>query len=547
MRDESGLPIGVHSDRIAAIVREAPIADAGAPIMACTNQTVRFDGSNSSDADGAVNAFSWNFGDGSSGGGERPTHVFERAGSYTVVLTITGDARGACGALDTAETTVTVVESPRIEIVGPDRAAAATPIDFEAALVGAGDTGGASFDWDFGDGATATGPSVAHAFAEPGVQTVTLRAVLPGANEGCGTIETRRLVTVNAPPAPVVDVPDRVAAGGLVLLDASTSNDPDGAITGFEWDFGDGATATGVQAQHRYARPGTYEVRLAATDDAGVGNSRVVVTRTVEVTPAPVADLTAPLPLCPGVPHAWAVAENASDLKATWLFGDGVAMEGPKADFTFDKPGVFPVAVTLDDGGGLNSSRRTEEVYVRVNRAPTAQAGPDRIVCPGEPVAFDAGLSADSDGALTGWRWRFSDGVVLEGAQVERTFDTPGAHSVELTVTDDSGSACAIGIDDAALLVNAPPSVDAGPDRDTPVGAANDTLLFDAGASSDPDGQGVRVTWDFGDGNTAANATTRHRYAAPGEYTVRVEARDTTGLACGVATDTAVVRARARE
>ena len=81
VRDESGLPIGVHSDRVAAVVREAPIADAGAPIMACTNQTVRFDGSNSTDADGAVNAFSWNFGDASSGGGERPTHVYERPGS----------------------------------------------------------------------------------------------------------------------------------------------------------------------------------------------------------------------------------------------------------------------------------------------------------------------------------------------------------------------------------------------------------------------------------------------------------------------------------
>jgi len=78
-------------------------------------------------------------------------------------------------------------------------------------------------------------------------------------------------------------------------------------------------------------------------------------------------------------------------------------------------------------------------------------------------------------------------------------------------------------------------------------GNANDTLLFDAGAASDPDGQGVRVTWDFGDGTTAANAVTRHRYAAPGEYTVRVEARDTTGLACGVASDTATVRAYARE
>ena len=89
--------------------------------------------------------------------------------------------------------------------------------------------------------------------------------------------------------------------------------------------------------------------------------------------------------------------------------------------------------------------------------------------------------------------------------------------------------------------------VDAGPDRTTPVGAANDTLLFDASGASDPDGQGVRVTWDFGDGTTAANAAIRHRYAAPGDYTVRAEARDTTGLACGIASDTATVRAHARE
>jgi PKD repeat protein len=547
VEDESGLRIGVHSDRIAAVVREAPIADAGPAVAACTGQTVRLDGSGSSDADGAVNAFSWNFGDGTTGGGERPTHVFERPGTYTVTLTIAGDARGACGALDTDETTVTVVEAPRVEIVGPDRAAAGAAVRFEAALAGDADVRGAEFSWDFGDGATGSGPTVEHAFAEPGERTVTLRALLPGANEGCGTIETRRIVAVNASPEPVIGGPDRAAAGALVLFDASASTDPDGAITGFEWDLGDGTTARGVQTQHRFAAPGTYEVRLAATDDAGVGNSRVVTTRSIEVSPPPAADLAAPPALCPGVPHLWSVAENAADLKATWLFGDGVEVEGPEADHAFEKPGVFPVAVTLDDGGGLVSSRRTEEVYVRVNQAPVAIAGPDRVVCPGDSVAFDAGLSADLDGTLTGWRWTFSDGVVLEGQEVERSFDTPGPREVRLTVTDDSGSACAAGTDTARVLVNAPPTVDAGPDRDTPVGAANDTLVFDARAAADPDGQGVQVEWDFGDGTRASNAIVRHRFAGPGDYTVRVEARDTTGLACGVASDTATVHARARE
>ena len=184
VRDESGLPVGVHSDRIAAVVREAPIANAGPSLKACTNQTVRFDGSQSSDADGAVNAFSWNFGDGSSGGGERPTHVFERPGTYTVTLTITGDARGSCGALDTAETTVTVVEAPSIEIVGPDRVAAGADVTYDAALVGDLDVRGAEFTWDFGDGATATGPTVRHAFAEPGTHDVTLKRCCPAPTKG---------------------------------------------------------------------------------------------------------------------------------------------------------------------------------------------------------------------------------------------------------------------------------------------------------------------------------------------------------------------------
>ena len=104
---------------------------------------------------------------------------------------------------------------------------------------------------------------------------MTLSAQLPGANEGCGVIETRKRVEVNAPPVPAIAAPERIAAGAAVLFDASASSDPDGAITGFDWDWGDGSTRERRAGAAPLRGAGSYTVRLATTDDAGVGNSRV--------------------------------------------------------------------------------------------------------------------------------------------------------------------------------------------------------------------------------------------------------------------------------
>jgi len=543
VRDESGSPRGVHTDRIAVIVRESPIAQAGSDLVACTNETIRFDGSRSTDADGAVNLFSWNFGDGSTAGGAQPTHIYERAGEYTVVLTITGDSQEQCAAVDTDETRVTVLPAPELAIAGPGRVAAGVAATFSARVNGA-EPDGARLTWDLGDGTTAQGAQIEHVFAEPGERLIRLTAAFDDTGTPCSDIETALRVTVNAAPIAAPGADMAVAVGEEVLFDASASSDPDGVLTAYAWDFRDGTRATGVQARHRFAEPGTYDVRLAVTDDAGVANSTSEAVVTVTVNAAPVAGLALDGQLCPGRPHDWRVGSDAPTID--WTFGDSGTASGASAQHAFPEPGLFPVTVRMDDGRGLANSVREETIFARVNAPPTAAAGPDRVVCPGEPVIFEAEEASDLDGEIVGYEWVFSDGTVLRGQRIEHVFAATGPASVTLTVTDDSGSACATDRDTAAIRVNAAPIIDAGPDREVPVGAVHDIVGLSPAEATDPDGDGIRLAWDTGDGTTLPGAEVKHRYQEPGEYGVTLTAQDATGLACGMATDTAVIRARAR-
>lgn len=92
-------------------------------------------------------------------------------------------------------------------------------------------------------------------------------------------------------PAPPVTVPGGPSpaftatpgAGRLVAFDASATTD-DGSVVGYDWDFGDGASSTGVTTSHTFPGPGSYVVRLTVTDDSGLTGST---TRTVNLPGSP--------------------------------------------------------------------------------------------------------------------------------------------------------------------------------------------------------------------------------------------------------------------
>ena len=82
------------------VINALPTANAGVDFNAIVNKTVIFDGSRSYDPDGQIKSFVWDFGDGSSGWGIAPTHVYTASGTYIATLTVTDD-NGTANALIT--------------------------------------------------------------------------------------------------------------------------------------------------------------------------------------------------------------------------------------------------------------------------------------------------------------------------------------------------------------------------------------------------------------------------------------------------------------
>ncbi len=549
--DDSGLGNAVARDQIAVTVDQSPVAEAGPDLKVCANTETQFDGSKSWDADGVVNRFQWDFGDGGSSGGDKPRHTYRRPGTYRAQLTIEGDRVGQCDIRARDEVVVEVTPAPVPIIVAETAVPVGETVKFDGSSSYLDGGSVSSWTWDFGDGQTADGAVQEHRFAKHGTYRVALTVNSNAASEDCRQITAYHLITVNA--APIADAGEDIVVGANeeFILDGSGSSDPEGALSRHSWNLGNGETKDGVAIRHRFAESGRYEVKLTVTDTAGLANSSASDTITVIVHNGVTAILDAPDAVCVGENITMSAAQSASPdapiIGYRWGFGDGTTANAETVTKRYVTPGRYNVSVLVDDGMNRASSQRETSKIILVNQPPNAIAGRDRMVCPGVPVQFDATASSDPDGRISKYEWDFGDGKFKTGAQPEHTFDRPGTYNVTLRVTDDSGSSCSFRDDQMTVVVNAPPTADAGLDREVFVGGANDAEMFSAWRSFDPDGTDLAHVWEFGPDGQRSGERVSHTFSAPGDYEVRLTVSDGTGLSCGTASDTILVRARARE
>ena len=144
-----------------------------------------------------------------------------------------------------------------------------------------------SYDWDFGDSSSNSSlinPS--HTYNAPGSFIATLTVT---DDDGLTDSDTVNITVINQPP---VAVASAGATSGTAPLDvtfsSAGSNDPDGTIASYSWDFGDGGSSTGANPTHTYTTAGNFIVTLTVTDNLGGTDSAT--TDPIVVDPPPFSD-----------------------------------------------------------------------------------------------------------------------------------------------------------------------------------------------------------------------------------------------------------------
>jgi len=187
---------------------------------------------------GTPTSWEWFFGDGSSGYVQNPYHVYTDPGIYTVSMnTVIGgmsysatrnDLIEVRTAATTATTTATTATTTTVTTTS------ATGSGVEAAFFGSPRTGSApltvtfldtstgspaSWDWDFGDGETATQENPSHTYYEPGSYKVTLIVTGGGTSDELTLPNYITVVSPTSPATMLTTVP--VSATGTTLATAT--------------------------------------------------------------------------------------------------------------------------------------------------------------------------------------------------------------------------------------------------------------------------------------------------------------------------------------
>lgn len=490
-----------------------------------------FDATKSKAMGGQKLNYHWDFGDGTTSDKPVVTHHFEEPGTYNVRLMVTDQSGLPCDTAGTSQ--MVVVNAPPVAVFnGPDMVCVGSEVTFDASATQV--SGGTpTYSWTFGDGTSAEGKTVRKVFQKGGMYRVQL-IVDDGKGTECSTDCAYLNVRANTPPVANAGSDIKMSclrAGTPFKVDFKGSgSDADGDKLSYMWNFGDGNSAEGSCVSHTYEKAGTYKATLVVNDGTNAACNMDSASINVILSKAPQANAGNDVKECVGGTIRFDGSASVVDGPAdyTWDFGDGTSAKGVSATHNYAKGGKYYATLTVDNG----ECKSSDSVIVDLNSQPKAALTGPSVVCLGDKVVFDACASTDPDGDRLTYTWDFGDNEQMVGGCSEcRVYEQSGTFTVKVRVDDGKGTPCSIDTASMNIRVNARPIAAMAPCTACCVGVES---VFDASASTDPDGGRLTYSWDFGDGSTAEGVKVTHVYRALGRYKVVLKVDDGSGTDCGV-------------
>ena len=364
-------------------VNQAPIASfTASPTSGDAPLQVNFDASASSDPESDPLTYAWNFGDGNSGSGILPSHIYQVPGTFTATLTVNDGEFTS-----TATETIIVSEAPDTEapsipqnITASNTTQTSTDLSWDASTDNVGvigyyifqDGGSTPIDTVIGTSATLEGLNESSTYqfaiaafdAEGNVsaQSSALQVTTAAFNQG--------------PIASFIATPTSGEAPLSVAFDASASSDSDGTLVSYAWDFGDGNVGTGITTSNTYDTEGVYSAQLIVTDDSAAVDTFTVVINATRFNVGPIATFTA-TPTSGEAPLSVTFdASGSSDpdgflVNYAWDFGDGNTATGSNPSNTYTGVGSYTAVLVVTDDSAATD---TFAITITVNETADTEA-----------------------------------------------------------------------------------------------------------------------------------------------------------------------------
>ena len=369
------------------------------------------------------------------------------------------------------------------------------------------------WQWNFGDGDTATGQVVTHTFT-PGVNVQVKLVVTAEDTLGntCQDSVTKSISIRTLPDVYIASDPNPTCLNVAPLFRGSSNH----GIKSWQWIFGDGDTANVQNPIHQYVDTGSYNVILHVIDSSGCANqnSTVYIQR---VDPIPTVDFTwSPDPAATVDNIQFSGTSNSTNVTSWhWDFGTGDTANVQNPTYSYSTTGKDTVTLSIVANGVCSTSIKK---VVSIDPLPA----PDfsySTACLNDKIYFSDSTTTPV-GTIQTWKWYFGDGDSTivhspDNPNVSHTYVTQNTYKVTLLAINSDGYQRSI---TKSITVAPKPTADF---------YVNDTCYrnpttFRDQSSLNGGSPIVSWHWTFGDGNTSNAQDTLHTYSYPGTYAVHL-------------------------